>query len=154
MKKGFTLIELLVVISIIGILSTMVLVSLSEARVKARDARRRSEITQIVLSLELDYSDDEKYSQVMVMPTKIPCSNPTCTGLDDGRYLDPIPEDPLGGQYNWIDNSPGAVTGCDSQHYCIWVELKEKVGGVTKYFAGSEKGTRILSVEPVSCPCW
>lgn len=49
MKKGdgFTLIELLVVIGIIGILSSIVFVSLARTRYKARDTRRRSEISQI-----------------------------------------------------------------------------------------------------------
>jgi prepilin-type N-terminal cleavage/methylation domain-containing protein len=47
MKKGFTLVELLVVISIVGVLMTVVLVSISGARDKARDARRKAEISQI-----------------------------------------------------------------------------------------------------------
>lgn len=38
MKKGFTLIELLVVISIIGLLSSVVLTSLSSSRARARRA--------------------------------------------------------------------------------------------------------------------
>ena len=45
--RGFTLIETLVVIVIIGILSGVILISLFGVRVRARDARRKSEVSQI-----------------------------------------------------------------------------------------------------------
>jgi prepilin-type N-terminal cleavage/methylation domain-containing protein len=56
-KKGFTLIELLVVIAIIGILSAIGLVSLNGAREKARDAKRKSDLSSMKAALALYYDD-------------------------------------------------------------------------------------------------
>ncbi|MEO5646523.1 MAG: type II secretion system protein [Candidatus Paceibacterota bacterium] len=55
-SRGFTLIELLVVIAIIGILASVVLSSLSTARIKGRDARRLSDMHQLQIALEMYYS--------------------------------------------------------------------------------------------------
>ncbi|OGF31319.1 hypothetical protein A3H09_03530, partial [Candidatus Falkowbacteria bacterium RIFCSPLOWO2_12_FULL_45_13] len=60
-QKGFTLIELLVVIAIIGLLSTLAVVALNNARMKSRDAKRVSDIKQIQTALELYYNDANSY---------------------------------------------------------------------------------------------
>lgn len=52
-ERGFTLIELLVVIAIIGLLSSIVLASLSSARAKSRDSKRVAEMRNIEESLHL-----------------------------------------------------------------------------------------------------
>jgi len=54
--KGFTLIELLVVIAIIGILASVVLVSLNSARNKGKDARVISDVQQTRTALESGYN--------------------------------------------------------------------------------------------------
>jgi prepilin-type N-terminal cleavage/methylation domain-containing protein len=52
-QRGFTLIELLVVISIIGFLSTIIFTALGDARVRARDAKRVANKTQVIKALVL-----------------------------------------------------------------------------------------------------
>jgi prepilin-type N-terminal cleavage/methylation domain-containing protein len=60
-QKGFTLIELLVVIAIIGLLASVVLLSLNSARAKSRDAKRVSDVRQLVSAMELYYNDNSDY---------------------------------------------------------------------------------------------
>jgi len=55
-NKGFTLIELLVVIAIIGILASVVLVSLQSARSKGKDTRIISDVQQLRTAFETGYN--------------------------------------------------------------------------------------------------
>ena len=95
--KGFTLIELLVVIAIIGILATIVLVSLNTARQKARDARRVGDIRQIALALEMYYD-----STTLGYPGGSALSDcadwaTMVTNIEGGGYMTKVPTDPGGG---------------------------------------------------------
>lgn len=58
---GFTLVELLITVAIIGILSAVVLTSMSGARDRANDGRRISDIKQIQMALELFYDVNKHY---------------------------------------------------------------------------------------------
>jgi prepilin-type N-terminal cleavage/methylation domain-containing protein len=62
-NKGFTLIELLVVIAVIGLLASVIMVSLNSARSKAQDAKIRAELNQVQIAMEMYY---DQYGTYMV----------------------------------------------------------------------------------------
>ena len=90
--RGFTLIELLVVIAIIGVLSSIILASLSTARVKAQDAARISDVKSLETAMELYYNDNNGY------PTSagsgngdVPLSDPTLVSKLVPKYIGSMP---------------------------------------------------------------
>lgn len=60
-KKGFTLVEMLMVVFVIAILAGMILPRLSQAPIRARDARRISDLHNLQSMLELYFSIYAKY---------------------------------------------------------------------------------------------
>lgn len=60
-KNGFTLLELIVVMAIIGILSTMMIGNFVTSQMRARDAKRKNDITQLQRALEQYMNDHGTY---------------------------------------------------------------------------------------------
>ena len=139
-KKGFTLVELLVVIAIIGLLSTLAVVALNNARQKSRDARRVSDVKQIQTALELYYNDQGGYptqaagdmttSFVCLSSDMDPGFDATCAGT---TYMQKVPSNPTpndgGGPYRYTPYTTGDVE--DNNEYFIEYYIAGDTGGVT-----------------------
>ncbi len=95
-NKAFTLIELLVVIAIIGILTAIVSANLASSKIKARDAKRISDIGQLQLTLELYFDRCNSY------PATLDTSGANCSaGVNLGTFISIIPKDPKGNAYGY-----------------------------------------------------
>lgn len=135
-EKGFSLIEMLVVLAIIGILAGIVLVSVQDARKKAKIVQARLEIKQIFNAISMLEIDTEQWPGHKT-PYKIETGasgNEICgdgctydlndcragLGCDDGAnhypnwkgpYMENIPKDPWDNEYfldTDYDIDPGA----------------------------------------------
>lgn len=59
--RAFTLVELMVVVVILGLLATIVTVSVSDYLVKGKQTAARAEISQITTALQLYYTEFDRY---------------------------------------------------------------------------------------------
>ena len=116
-NKGFTLIELLVVFAIISLMSSIVFGALNSARMKARDAKRASDMRNIRVALELYYAENGHYpdtspgyfASIGTYNSGSPFVWPTLLT----PYIKTMPDDPtnIAGQYGYYYSTNIKPTG-------------------------------------------
>jgi general secretion pathway protein G len=107
-SRGFTLIEIMVVVVIMGILAALVVPKLMGRADDARITAARQDIATLMQALKLYKLDNQRYpttEQGLQALTAKPTSGPVANGWKAGGYLDKLPKDPWGGQYQYL--SPG-----------------------------------------------
>jgi len=144
MKKGFTLIELLVVISIIGILSAVVLASLSTARNKGKDASMEGSLSSLRAQAEM-YSINNSNSYANLFT-----SNNTWASADSGvsRLLSAA---------NTQNGAGTEFAGSSATAWAAQAQLPSTVGGTASYFCvdstGVAKiGAAVMAAGATVCP--
>lgn len=121
---GFTLVELLVTISILAILMTIAIIYYGNVQKGARDARRKSDISNIQSALEQYHADQGFYP---ITGDIIP-GNPIISGSK--TYLSKVPTDPTSGTYSYIaSGSSNSKTTCDYSttrciNYCLYATVE------------------------------
>lgn len=135
-QKGFTLIELLIVIAIIGILATIVVVSLRGASDKSRNTKIVTDVTQIRKIAE------DMYVQSFNGYTDL-CSSGDLNTIS-GSY-----KDTLATLKTDIEKYGGSISKCYSSQYsyCVSANL---TGENAKYFCIDDEGH---NTEPTTDPC-
>jgi type II secretion system protein G len=124
-KQGFTLIELLVVVAIIGILATIVLASLSDARARARDSNRLADIGTIQTALEIYHLDNGKYpAPGGVVYSDGPSWDTLVTLIGTTLPVDPTNANSLAYGYFGFDDP----TYCNGQAYLLVFHQESRYG--------------------------
>jgi len=113
MQSGFTLIELVVVMAIVATLTAMATFNFNQARIRARDVQRKSELRQIQNALELFKNDQ--------YPQRYPNTSEGLAILVTNDYMAQLPVDPrvkalagswLAYAYTQVDNLHYSLTAC------------------------------------------
>jgi general secretion pathway protein G len=92
-QNGFTLIELLVVVAIIGMLASLVLVYMNDARIATRDAKRKADIRAVVDAVYFYEQDFGKFPPTSHGASQVSLDDSTLSS-NLSLYLQSIPRDP------------------------------------------------------------
>lgn len=128
-QKGFTLIELLVVISVIGLIASVILVALNSSRAKARDAKRKGDLSQLQKALEFYYNSNNTYPPLFSGPGSTYCSSLASAPANFlSPYITTLPKDPGSGNTPYEYCQHWVNSAYDSQSYAIFTALETSSG--------------------------
>ncbi len=104
--RGFTLIEILVVITIIGILAALIVPRIMDRPDQARATAARADVNAIMGGLKLYKLDNGTYptnEQGLLALVKKPDRGDIPRNWKPGGYLEKLPQDPWGHDYQYIN---------------------------------------------------
>jgi general secretion pathway protein G len=113
-QRGFTLIEIMVVVVILGILATLVVPKIMGRPDEARQVKVKQDILAIESALKLYKLDNFNYpstEQGLEALVHKPSGLPEAKNWKEDGYLDRLPKDPWGSDYQYL--SPGVKAPID-----------------------------------------
>ena len=105
-QRAFTLIEVLVVVAILGILAAIVVPRIMDRPDEAKRVAAKADVAAIVQSLKLYRLDNGFYpstDQGLNALVQRPTSNPVPGNWKQGGYLERLPKDPWGSDYQFLN---------------------------------------------------
>lgn len=105
-QQGFTLIEIMVVVVILGILIAFIAPNVMDRPDEARVVAAKNDIRAIVSALKLYRLDNGTYpssEQGLQALVRKPESGNIPRNWKSGGYLDRLPKDPWGNDYNYLN---------------------------------------------------
>lgn len=107
-QDGFSLLELMVVVVIMSILALVIVPRVIDRPDQARLARVQSDLAVLENALQLYKLDNFRYpttEQGLAALVTQPTQDPVPANWASGGYIDRLPQDPWGGDYQYL--SPG-----------------------------------------------
>lgn len=113
-QRGFTLIEVMVVVVILGILAAIVVPKVMDRPDTARITKAKQDIRALESALNLYKLDNYNYpstDQGLESLVSKPAGSPEPRNWKSGGYMDRLPKDPWGNEYQYL--SPGSHGSID-----------------------------------------